>query len=317
MLDGLKSFLKKYFLTKAEFEKEIKKVKNEIHANRFLLGQISTQQLKDKTFPSIKEAEFQVFSQFGDDGIIQYIIQQIAVEYQIFIEFGVEKYTESNTRFLLMNNNWHGLVIDGSEENIDYIKADSIYWRNDLTAVCSFITAENINDLFVENGFSGEIALLSIDIDGNDYWVWKKIEAVNPQIVIAEYNSVFGLLPVTIPYQANFVRTKSHFSNLYWGTSLGALCHLAEEKGYYFIGTNSAGNNAYFVRKDKIGYLSPLSLEAGFTDSRFRESRNEQGELNFLRGQERLKAIENCEVYHVLEQKTFKIKELVGTVAYP
>ncbi len=317
MLDSLKSFLKKYFLTKAEFEKETQKVKSEIHANRFLLGQLITQQLKDKTFPSIKEAEFQVFSQFGDDGIIQYIIQQIAIENQLFIEFGVEKYTESNTRFLLMNNNWRGLVIDGSEENIDYIKADSIYWRNDLTAVCSFITAENINDLFVENGFSGEIALLSIDIDGNDYWVWKKIEVVNPIIIVAEYNSVFGLLPVTIPYKADFVRTNSHFSNLYWGTSLGALCHLAEEKGYFFVGTNSAGNNAYFVRKDKIAYLSPLSLEEGFTDSKFRESRNEQGELSFLRGQERLKAIEGCEVYHVIAQKRFKIKELIGTVAYP
>jgi hypothetical protein len=317
MLDGLKSFLKKYLLTKAEFEKEIKKVKSEIHANRFLLGQLITQQLKDKTFSSIKEAEFQVFSQFGDDGIIQYLLQQIAVENQLFIEFGVEKYTESNTRFLLMNNNWRGLVIDGSKEDIDYIKEESIYWRNDLTAVCSFITTENINDLFSQHRFLGEIALLSIDIDGNDYWVWKKIEVVNPVIVIAEYNSVFGLLPITIPYKADFVRTKSHFSNLYWGTSLGALCHLAEEKGYFFVGTNSAGNNAYFVRKDKIGYLSPLSLEEGFTDSKFRESRNKQGELNFLRGKERLKAIRDCEVYHVLEQKTFKIKELISAGAYP
>ncbi len=305
MLDSLKNFLKKYFLTKAEFQKEINKVQNEIQANRFLLGQVKTMQNKNIT--SIKEAEFQVFSQFGDDGIIQFLLQNIKIENEVFIEFGVEKYTEANTRFLLMNNNWRGLIIDGSQENIDFIHQDSIHWRYGLTAVCSFITTENINDLFIKNGFIGEIGLLSIDIDGNDYWVWEKINTVNPIIVVVEYNSVFGLLPVTVPYQADFVRTKAHFSNLFWGTSLGALCHLAAQKGYDFVGTNSAGNNAYFVRKDKMGAIRPLTLAEGFTDSKFRESRNEKGELTFLHGQERLQAIKNCEVFDVIQKKIVKI----------
>lgn len=318
MLNSFKSFLKKYFITKAEFQKEIHLLYKEIQANRFLLGQIRVQQIKElcNNVSSIQEAEFQVFSQFGDDGIIQYLIQQIPISQQVFIEFGVERYTESNTRFLLMNNNWSGLVIDGDEKNIHFIQQDEIYWRYDLTAICSFITAENINQLFVSNGFVGEIGLLSIDIDGNDYWVWKQIASVSPVLVIVEYNSVFGLLPVTIPYQADFVRTNAHFSNLYWGTSLGALYHLAEEKGYYFVGTNSAGNNAYFIRKDKLKLdavpnLTPLTLERGFIESKFRESRNRQNELTFLRGKNRLKAIEDCEVYHVLENKIFKIKELI------
>lgn len=318
MLNSFKSFFKKYFTTKAEFQREIHLLHKEIQANRFLLGQIKVQQIKElcNNIPSIQQAEFQVFSQFGDDGIIQYLIQQIPINQQVFIEFGVERYTESNTRFLLMNNNWSGLVIDGDEKNINFIQQDEIYWRYDLTAVCSFITAENINQLFMSNGFVGEIGLLSIDIDGNDYWVWKQIASVNPVLVVVEYNSVFGLLPVSIPYQADFVRSKAHFSNLYWGTSLGALYHLAEEKGYYFVGTNSAGNNAYFVRKDKLKLdavpnLTPLTLESGFTESKFRESRNQQNELTFLRGKNRLKAIEDCEVYHVLENKIFKIKDLL------
>lgn len=318
MLNSFKSFFKKYFITKAEFQKEIYCLQKEIQANRFLLGQIKVQKIKElhNNISSIQEAEFQVFSQFGDDGIIQYLIQQIPIGQQVFIEFGVERYIESNTRFLLMNNNWSGLVIDGDAKNINFVQQDEIYWRYDLTAVCSFITAENINQLFISHGFVGEIGLLSIDIDGNDYWVWKQITSVNPVLVIVEYNSVFGLLPVTIPYQADFVRTKAHFSNLYWGTSLGALYHLAEEKGYYFVGTNSAGNNAYFVRKDKLKLdaspnLSPLTLERGFTESKFRESRNQRNELTFLRGKNRLKAIEDCEVYHVLEHRVFKIKELL------
>jgi len=318
MLNSFKSFLKKYFITKAEFQKEIQLIKKEIQANRFLLGQVKVQQLKESvnSISSIQEAEFQVFSQFGDDGIIQYLIQQIPISHQTFIEFGVERYTEANTRFLLMNNNWSGLVIDGDKKNVDFIQQDEIYWRYDLTAVCSFITAENINQLLVSNGFVGEVGLLSIDIDGNDYWVWKQITSVSPILVIVEYNSAFGLLPITIPYQADFVRTKAHFSNLYWGTALGALYHLAEEKGYYFVGTNSAGNNAYFIRKDKLNLdatpnLSPLTLERGFTESKFRESRNQYNALTFLRGKNRIKAIEDCQVYHVLEDKIFKIKELM------
>ena len=90
-----------------------------------------------------------------------------------FIEFGVENYLESNTRFLLINNNWSGLIFDMSKENISEIKKHYYYWRHDLRAETATITAENINDLIEKNGFKKPIGLLSIDIDGNDYWVWK------------------------------------------------------------------------------------------------------------------------------------------------
>src|SRR4051794_40305958 len=83
--------------------------------------------------PGLSDAEFSVFSQFGDDGIVQYLIHHLKIQPQTFIEFGVENYTESNTRFLLINNQWRGLVIDGSKENVDYIKNDTIYWKYKLT----------------------------------------------------------------------------------------------------------------------------------------------------------------------------------------
>jgi hypothetical protein len=121
--------------------------------------------------PCLKDAEFRVSSQFGDDGIIQYLLHHLRMDTDTFIDFGVENYRESNTRFLLENNNWRGLVIDGSQANIDFIRSEDIYWRHDLTAVCSFITAENINQIFEEHGFTGEIGILSIDIDGNDWHV--------------------------------------------------------------------------------------------------------------------------------------------------
>ena len=201
-------------------------------------------------------SEFKVFSQFGDDGIIQFLIDYLKIENKTFIEFGVENYKEANTRFLLINNNWKGLIMDGSEKNMNQVQQEDIYWRYDINALAAFITKDNINSLIINNGFEGEIGLLHIDIDGNDYWIWKEINCIQPIIVIVEYNSIFGCENSwSIPYDKDFYRTNYHYSNLYYGASLLSLCDLAEEKGYYFIGCNSNGNNAYFVRKDKISGL--------------------------------------------------------------
>lgn len=198
------------------------------------LGRIEARQLRDLPAPDIHTAEFRVFSQWGEDGILQHLIRHVAIPRNIFIEFGVENYLESNTRFLLTNNNWAGLVIDGSAKNIEFIKRDEIYWRHSLKAELSFITQDNINDLIRRNGLTGEIGLLSIDIDGNDYWVWEAIDAVIPSVVVIEYNARFGPdRAVTIPYDAGFVRTTAHHSNIYFGASLEALCLLGEAQGVF------------------------------------------------------------------------------------
>jgi len=268
-------------------------------------------QIESHEIDSMHKAEFRVFSQFGDDGIIQYLINQIDIEHQKFIEFGVENYTESNTRFLLINNNWTGLVMDGSKANIDFIKKDKIYWKYDLTAVHCFVDKDNINELIAENEFSGELGILSIDIDGNDYWIWSVLTVVNPIIVIVEYNSVFGdKHAITIPYDPTFNRAAAHSTWLFWGCSLKALCLLADKKGYAFVGSNSNGNNAYFVRKDKLCGLRPLKAESGYVKSKFRESRDTEGRLSYLRGDRRLKAINDMVVYDVEKNMLVKIEAL-------
>jgi hypothetical protein len=249
--------------------------------------------------------EFTVFSQWGDDGIIQYLINRVDIPVKSFIEFGVENYAEANTRFLLINNNWHGLIMDGSKSNMDEIKNSELYWKFDLKTRDIFITCENINELILENGFSGDCGILSIDIDGNDYWIWEAIVAIDPVIVIVEYNSIFGIdRPFTIPYKADFYRTEAHYSNLYYGSSLLSLCDLAEKKGYYFVGCNSAGNNSYFVRKDKIGSIKPLSPQEGFVYSVFKESRNEQGYLSYLNGAARLALLKGMPVFNTRTLQT-------------
>jgi hypothetical protein len=265
------------------------------------LGRVEARQLSGTPILSLSQAEFRVFSQWGEDGIIQRLVQVIPIDRRIFVEFGVQDYQESNTRFLLMHDNWAGMVIDGDQVNIDRIRQDEIFWRYNLKAECAFVKRDNINDLLKNNGVVGDIGLLSIDIDGNDYWVWEAIEAVKPRIAVVEYNSRFGPhRAVTVPYDASFTRARAHYSMIYYGASLPALVSLGARKGYDFVGANSAGNNAFFVRRD----LRPSSLPArtateGFVASQFRESRGENGQLMFLTEDEEQRILKDLPLVEV------------------
>lgn len=283
-----------------KYEKEIGEIKDIQEKSLFLNARIYANAVQDKRLRSLEEAEFQVYSQFGEDGIIQWLIHNVAIDNKTFIEFGVEDYTEANTRFLLMNNNWSGLVMDGSEANMKRLNSWDYLWKYDLTAVAAFITKDNINQIILDAGFQGDIGILSIDLDGNDWWILNAIECVSPRILICEYNNIFGdEKKVTVPYDAEFVRTKKHYSNLYWGCSIAAFRGWAKENGYYYMGSNSAGNNAFFVRKDCI---EPEKVPADadvFVESRYRESRDEKGNLTYLKGIERLKCIRPMEVFEI------------------
>ena len=271
--------------------------------NKLLRGKLLVDVVKNKTtIKSLQEVEFKVFSQFGDDGIIQWLIHNLDIPNKTFIEFGVGNYGESNTRFLMMNDNWTGFVMDGSQENINHIRSSDYFWKYELEAEATFIDCENINDLILKQNFDKEVGILHIDLDGNDYWVWKSIDVIEPVVVIVEYNSLFGKdRSITIPYDKNYDRSKAHHSNLYFGVSLRALEALADSKGYDFIGCNSAGNNAYFVKRSKLNEsVVKKTLEEGYVLSKFRESRDRSGNLNYLTGAKRLEAIAGMEVYNTL-----------------
>lgn len=275
------------------------------------LGRIEQRQLA-QCF-DVRQAEFRVFSQWGEDGIIQYLLKHVPVERAIFVEFGVENYTESNTRFLLTNNQWAGLVLDGSAENIDYIRRDPIYWATNLKAEHAFITKDNINELLARNGIVGDIGLLSVDIDGNDYWVWQAIEAISPRIVICEYSSQFGATAeVTTPYDAAFVRDTAHFSKIYYGASIAALCSLAARKGYSLVASNSAGNNVFFVRNDLIGSLPVLSPAQAYRRAQFREYHDENGQLTFDDFETRLHKISHLSLHDLKTNALAKIADIPG-----
>lgn len=266
---------------------------------------------KKTNINKLSDVEFSGFSQWGEDGIIDWLIEKLPDIPKTFIEFGVEDYKESNTRMLLNLRNWRGYVMDGSSKNIANIKRQDISWRFDLTANCAFIDRENINQLINESGLSGDIGLLSVDIDGNDYWVWEAIDAVNPAIVVCEYNAVLGdLHRITVPYQKDFQRTQAHFSNLYFGASLPSLIELGRKKGYCFVGTNSNGINAFFI-KQNYAPLVMNSIEKIISyPSLFREERNSSGHLTFTRGNKRADIISHLPVYDFETNSIRSISEL-------
>ncbi len=260
----------------------IKKIYEDINNIKILNGKKLSLMMDNLNSYEFNKFEFKVFSQFGEDGLIQFLIKNLNISSKKFIEFGVENYEEANTRFLLENNNWSGLIIDSSKDNIEFIKKQNYFWKYNISAVNEFITKENINNIIKENKFEGEIGILSIDIDGNDYWIWNAIEIVKPEIVIIEYNARLGSkLSLTIPYKSNFNRMKNIRKNNY-GASLNALNKLAEKKGYKLIGTNSNGNNAFFVREDKIQNSKIKTQEPNecFNLNSFSEDKDENGKIN-------------------------------------
>ncbi|MFC5438084.1 hypothetical protein ACFPME_16105 [Rhodanobacter umsongensis] len=268
-----------------------------------LLGGFLAQQVAGKQHvSSLHDVEFRVYSQWGDDGIIQWIVSHLPSTPKRFVEFGIEDYSESNTRFLMVNNNWTGLVMDGSPENINRLHRRKWFWRYGLTALPCFVTRDNVNSLVGDWAAGEEIGLLHIDVDGNDYWLWEAIRCTSPSICIMEYNALFGSeRAVTVPYSSDFRRFDAHYSGQYFGASLAALTLLARTKGYALIGTNSAGNNAYYLRTDLLSsHMREISIAEAFTTPTFRDSRNRQHRLNYLSYDQRQSSIRGLPVLDVV-----------------
>jgi hypothetical protein len=264
------------------------------------VGRVECRQVSQEDSDRIHDREFKVFSQAGEDGIIQFLIDRVPIKNKVFVEFGIGDYSESNTRFLLKQHNWSGLVMDGSPQNIHALRYSPLYWQHNLKSECAFITVDNINTLISQNGIEGDIGLLSIDIDGNDYWIWDAIDCINPRIVICEYNNIFGkTAKVSIFYDENFVVNEAHYSWLYWGASIGALSYLAEQKGYSLVGSNTWGSNIFFVRNDLVGNIPTYTPEEAFVQSQFRISRDPNGYLSYLDRESGLKLIEDLPLCQV------------------
>jgi hypothetical protein len=247
------------------------------------LGDLQSRAVAELAPDEIERSEFKVFSQFGEDGVLQFLVQRVPIENLLFVEIGVEDYAESNTRFLLVNDAWRGVIVDASDAHARFLEESRLGWRTTVDAVTAFVDRDNVNGILQRSGVSGPIGLLSIDVDGNDYWLLEAIDVVSPQIVVVEYNSLFGPeRAVTVPYDPHFVRGEKHFSHLYWGASLAALARAAEAKGLALVAGNRAGNNAFFVRRDSLGEIPERTVAQCWRPAQFRESRGPGGALTYL-----------------------------------
>jgi hypothetical protein len=247
------------------------------------IGRMEARAVRTAVYPDLADAEFRVFSQWGEDGIIQYLISRVAIGRPAFVEFGVEDYRESNTRFLLQNDHWEGLIIDGGTAHLDFLAEGDLRWRYTIEGRSAFLTRDNVNQVIRAGGMVGDIGLLSVDVDGNDYWILEALDVVSPRILIVEYNSLFGgEAAVTVPYRPDFERRAAHWSSVYYGASLAAIDDLAAAKGFRLVGCNRAGVNAFFVRTDVVGDLPVKTPEAAYVRRHHRESRDRDGNLTYL-----------------------------------
>jgi hypothetical protein len=222
----------------------------------------------------IKDSGFSVYSQHEEDGMLLFVFSLINTTNKKCIEICAGTGKESNTANLIINHRWEGLLFDGESNNI--LAARNFYLNNKHTKIWppiikqEWITIDNINELIEKSGFKGEIDLLSIDIDGIDYWLWKSINVVNPRLVIIEFNHLWGSeKSVTVPYDSSFKAIFTEYGSDYAGASLSAMVKLGHEKGYKLIGTNAFATNAIFLRKDIQHSLLPENkTEECFSHSR-------------------------------------------------
>jgi len=267
---------------------------------------------KIKKIDNLAKIEFQVSSQWGEDGIIEWILSKFTKLPKIFLEIGTQDYRESNTRFLLINRNYDGFIIEGDARATKDIKSQRVYWKHNLTIKNKFVDKDNINNLVEEMNIPKKIGLLSLDIDGVDYWVLKELKSLDAAIVVCEYNSLFGLKKsITVPYDKNFIRTKKHFSNLYYGASIKAFIDLMKKKKYFLLGTNKNGNNAFFMKNIYLKDINKILKEKKIYISKYRESRDQKGNLTYLNREKSLKLIGNKIVIDLKNHTQKKIKDLI------
>jgi len=217
---------------------------------------------------------FSVHSQTDEDGILLYLFSVVGTTNRQAVEICAGDGIECNTANLLLNHGWHALLVDGDPSNV--AKARRFYAQSRRTqtfppkVVQAWITRDAVNQVIRDNDFLGEIDLLSLDLDGVDYWIWEAITAISPRVVVLEYQDILGPDRMwTVPYADDFTAGEHSMTGAmpnFAGASLRAFTKLAHSKGYRLIGVNGYGFNAFFMRND-VGaeQFSEISVEDCFT----------------------------------------------------
>lgn len=231
-----------------------------------------------ETTPNFRDTGFKVYSQFDEDGILLYIFSLIGFTNRKVVEVCAGNGEECNTANLIINHSCHGLLFDGNKENVEH--GVKFYSQNPATMYYppifknAWITKDNINTLLEEEKFTGEIDLLSLDIDGNDYWVWKNLTAINPRVFVCECHTIIpDNLSVTIPYNENFnYKSNDNYHKEFRSASPLAMINLSKEKGYRLIAVNKYNFNHFYLREDVgKGIFNEITLTDIYTDPLMKE----------------------------------------------
>lgn len=257
----IKDFLKNKFL--------ITKVRNRFYPST----QISQRQLfhyyqdsyRNNNPVKIKDTGYRVFSQFEEDGKLLFIFAVLGMQHKTFIEIGSDDGVNSNSANLYFNFGWDGLYLDGNPKSIErgrkFFSKYPHNWFHQPKFVCDLVKRDNVNKLIENAGLKGTVGLISIDIDGNDYWIWDAITSVEAEVVIIETHNEFGFNDIVVPYDPDYFYPGKH--PLYHGASPIAMTKLANKKGYRLVGANDLGFNFIFVKNGLADeYLPEVSIES-------------------------------------------------------
>lgn len=253
---------------------------------------------------SLQQVEVRVFSQWGEDGIVDYLLERTSMARPRCLEIGVGDYYESNTRFLVEIRSAPAVIVDARPGLEREVRRQDVAWRSDLTVVEMHVDRENVSShvaTWAGEGFD----VVSIDIDGCDYWVLERIPLDRTSIVVCEYNALFGSeRAVAVPYKPGFSRFSEHPSGLYYGASLRAMILLMRERGFTFVGSTSSCVNAFFVRDElasRITFSLPGLHDLGTYCHRLvRDARDSHGRLTFSSPHEQLVTIAGLPVVDVI-----------------
>jgi hypothetical protein len=218
--------------------------------------------LEDAELPhpyDLLSERFPYRSQNEEDGLLLALFKRIGTTDRRCVEIGCGL-NGGNSGFLVQECGWTGLMVDADRRKIATLK--NRFAGHAFTAVKHRVTREDVNALLANYGFTGEIDFLSLDIDGNDYWVWEAVTACSPRVVALEYNWLFGPeKAVTIPYDPEF-RLSEAATRAYRGASLTALAHLSHRKGYRLVASERV--NAFFMRNDVAPAIPAIDVARGY-----------------------------------------------------
>lgn len=217
----------------------------------------------------LERSGFSVWSQNDEDGYLQEIFGRLAIERPVFLEIGVQNGLENNTHFLLARG-CMGCWIEASAAHFVQIRQlfGPFVESGQIRVLNATAEPDNINELLISLGIPTEIDLLSIDIDGHDYFVWGALTHTRPRVVVIEYN---GKIPPPTAIVQPYRRGVHWDGTDGFGASLSALEKLGRKKGYCLVGSEIVGANAFFVREDLVADLfqRPFTAENHYHPCRY------------------------------------------------